>query len=260
MAQREVARAVADQAVARLGARLLPSAVPADVAEFRNGAGNAVGSLDVHRGSPGSSIDFMLQSSLHCEVPNGAIDITSILIFLNASTDAPHFQLELIQGSSTSIVVILDLLPRKDLAFHPDYLQKYYEENRMDEQRGKIEELPQTHPYRSPSLFVRSACSPTAIMVSIDCGQGGEKALEEIMHGQLATVIQEVLQIWLDNCADSITEMDEVERDCLLKRDQIVRSKSIEVDLTANLPRMFGPDVSSRVITEIRKAFGVQEP
>ena len=58
MAQREVARAVADQAVARLGARLLPSAVPADVAEFRNGAGNAVGSLDVHRGSPGSSVHF----------------------------------------------------------------------------------------------------------------------------------------------------------------------------------------------------------
>jgi red chlorophyll catabolite reductase len=54
--------------------------------------------------------------------------------------------------------------------------------------------------------------------------------------------------------------MDEVERDCLLKRDQIVRSKSIEVDLTANLPRMFGLDVSSRVITEICKAFGVQEP
>jgi red chlorophyll catabolite reductase len=57
MTQR-VARAVADQAIERLGALLLPSAVPADVAEFRNGAGNAVGSLDVHRGSPGSSVHF----------------------------------------------------------------------------------------------------------------------------------------------------------------------------------------------------------
>jgi red chlorophyll catabolite reductase len=54
--------------------------------------------------------------------------------------------------------------------------------------------------------------------------------------------------------------MDDIERDCLVKRDQIVRSKSIEVDLTASLPRMFDPDVSSRVISEIRKAFGVQEP
>lgn len=204
-------------------------------------------------------IDFMLESTLHCKLPNGAIDITSILIFLNTRTDAPHFLLELIQGSSTSIVVILDLLPRKDLALHPDYLQKYYENTQMDEQRSKIEGLPQTRPYRSPSLFVRSACSPTAVMVSIDCGQG-EGSLEEIVHGQLAAVSKEVLQIWLDFCADSTAEMDDTERDCLLKRDQIVRSKSIEVDLTANLPRMFDPDVSSRVISEIRKAFGVQEP
>ncbi|PUZ39374.1 hypothetical protein GQ55_9G301900 [Panicum hallii var. hallii] len=260
MPQREVARALADQAVARLAPRLLPSAVPDDVAEFRNGAGNAVGSLDVRRGAPGSSIDFMLQSSLHCKVPNGAIDITSILIFLNAATDAPHFLLELIQGSPTSIVVLLDLLPRKDLSLHPDYLQKYYENTQIDEQRAKIEELPQARPYRSPSLFVRSAFSPTAVMVTIDCGQGGEGTLEEIVHGRLAAVAKEVLQIWLDCCAESTTAMDDIERDCLLKRDQIVRSKSIEVDLTASLPRMFDPDVSSHVISEIRKAFGLQEP
>uniref|UniRef100_A0A0D3HD69 Uncharacterized protein n=1 Tax=Oryza barthii TaxID=65489 RepID=A0A0D3HD69_9ORYZ len=44
----------------------------------------------------------------------------------------------------------------------------------------------------------------------------------------------------------------------MIKRDQIVRSKSIEVDLTSNLPRMFGPDVADRVIAEIQKAFGVE--
>jgi red chlorophyll catabolite reductase len=53
--------------------------------------------------------------------------------------------------------------------------------------------------------------------------------------------------------------MEEAKRDTMIKRDQVVRLKSIEVDLTANLPRMFGPDVSGRVITEIPKAFGVQE-
>lgn len=201
----------------------------------------------------------MLQSSLHCKVPNGVIDITSILIFLNASTDAPHFLMELIQGSPTSIVVVLDLLPRKDLALHPEYIEKYYENTQLDKQREKIEELPQARPYRSPSLFVRSACSPTAILISVDCRQGGETTLEEIVHGQLATVAKEVLQIWLDSCADRTSELEESERDIMLKRDQIVRLKSIEVDLTANLPRMFDPDVSSRVIAEIRKAFGVQE-
>jgi red chlorophyll catabolite reductase len=202
----------------------------------------------------------MMQSSLHCKVPNGAIDITSILMFLNASTDSPHFLMELIQGSPTSIVMILDLLPRKDLALHPDYLQKYYENTQLDKQRGKIYELPQTRPYISPSLFVRSAISPTAISVHIDCGQGGEGALEEIVRSQLALVAKEVLQIWLDSCADSTTDMEETQRKCLVKRDKTVRSKSIEVDLTANLPRMFDLDVSSRVIAEIRKAFRVPEP
>ncbi|GJM84433.1 hypothetical protein PR202_ga00101 [Eleusine coracana subsp. coracana] len=236
MAQREVARALAAEAEARLGPRLLPSAVPADVAKFRNGAGNAVGSLDVRRGAPGSLVQF---------------------VFLTLY--APHFLMELIQGSPTSIVVILDLLPRKDLALHPDYLQKYYENTQLDKQRGKIYHLPQTRPYLSPSLFVRSAVSPTAISASIDCGQGGESVLEEIIRSQLALVAMEVLQIWLDSCADSTAEMEETERECLVKRDKTVRSKSIEVDLTANLPRMFDPDVSSKVIAEIRKAFGVQE-
>lgn len=66
VAHREVARALASLAEARLGARLLPSAVPPDVAEFRSGggAGNAVGSLDVRRGAPGSTVMAPLLSLL----------------------------------------------------------------------------------------------------------------------------------------------------------------------------------------------------
>jgi red chlorophyll catabolite reductase len=81
--------------------------------------------------------------------------------------------------------------------------------------------------------------------------------LEE--YGHLASVAKGVLQIWLNNCAGNTSEMEEAERDTMVKRDQVVRLKSIEVDLTAILPRMFGPDVSGCVITEIRKALGVQE-
>lgn len=199
----------------------------------------------------------MLHSSLHCKVPNGAIDITSVLIFLNALTDAPHFLMEFIQGSPTPMVVILDLLPRKDLALHPEYLHKYYEHTHLDKQHEKIEELPQTRPYRSPSLFVRSACSPTAVSVTIDCGQGGDGTLEEIVCGHLASAVKEVLHIWLHSCARDTSEMEEAEREIMIKRDQVVRLKSIEVDQTAILPRMFGPDVFGHIIAEIRKAFGV---
>ncbi|XP_037480331.1 red chlorophyll catabolite reductase-like [Triticum dicoccoides] len=249
-------RKVARELVAEAEARLLPSAVPADVLEFRNSTGTAVGMLDVRRGVPASSIDFMLYSSLHCKVPNGAIDITSVLISLNALSDAPHFLMEFIQGSPSSMVVILDLLPRKDLALHPEYIVKYYENTGLDKQRENIEELPQTRPYRSPSLFVRSACSPTALSVTIDCGHGGESTLEEIVSSHLASAVKEVLQIWLHSCAGQTSEMEDAEREIMVRRDQAVRLKSIEVDLTANLPKMFGPDVSSHVIAEIRKAFG----
>ncbi|EMS67613.1 hypothetical protein TRIUR3_01567 [Triticum urartu] len=164
--------------------------------------------------------------------------------------------MEFIQGSPTSMVVLLDLLPRKDLALHPDYIEKYYENTEADKQRKIIEELPQARTYLSPSLFVRSAFSPTAVFFTIDCGRGGESVLEEIVHGQLASVVKGVLQVWLDTCAGGTSEMEEGEREIMVRRDRTVRSKSIEVDLTANLPRMFGPDVSGRVIAEIRKAFG----
>lgn len=56
LAHREVAQDLSAEVEARLGTRLLPSAVPVDVAEFRNGTGSAVGSLDVRRGAPGSSV------------------------------------------------------------------------------------------------------------------------------------------------------------------------------------------------------------
>ncbi|XP_037455961.1 red chlorophyll catabolite reductase-like isoform X2 [Triticum dicoccoides] len=199
LAHREVARALAAEAAAAVP--LLPSAVPAHVADFQNGAGTAVGMLDVRRGAPASS---------------------------------------------------------KDLALHPEYIHKYYEHTHLDKQREKIEELPQTRPYRSPSLFVRSACSPTAVSVTIDCGQGGEGTLEEIVCGHLASTVKEVLRTWLHSCACDTSKIEEAEREIMIKRDQVVRLKSIEVDLTANLPRMFGPDVSGHIIAEIRKAFGVQ--
>ena len=56
LSHREVARALAEEAEDRLGAQLKPSAVPADIAEFQNGAGTAVGTLDVRRGVPASSV------------------------------------------------------------------------------------------------------------------------------------------------------------------------------------------------------------
>jgi red chlorophyll catabolite reductase len=56
LAHREVMLALARKAEARLGGRLLPSEVPGDVTWFGEDGGAALGSVDVRRGAPGSSV------------------------------------------------------------------------------------------------------------------------------------------------------------------------------------------------------------
>ncbi|KAF0892800.1 hypothetical protein E2562_017757 [Oryza meyeriana var. granulata] len=259
LAHREVMLAVAGEAEERLGARLLPSEVPADVAWFGNAAGDAVGSVDVRRGAPGSSIAFMLEAWFHRELPGGgAIDITALIVNLNGATDAPHFVMEFIQGNPTSLIVLLDLLPRRDLPPHPSYIDRYYAATGLDARRRSVlERVPQARPYVSPSLLIRSLWSPTAVVADVQCGeQGGAAILEGIVRGQLASAAMDVLGVWLEHCAGAPEmEMETAGRERLVGRDRKVAATELELNLAANLPRMFAADVSDRVVAEIRKAF-----
>ena len=101
-------------------------------------------------------IDFVLGSWLHCELPSGvALNITSLSAYLNSSTDAPNLLVELIRSSPTSMVLILDLPPRKDLVLDPDYLKTFYEDTHLDQHRQHLEKLPEVRPYFSSSLYIR---------------------------------------------------------------------------------------------------------
>ncbi|KAF8720740.1 hypothetical protein HU200_023646 [Digitaria exilis] len=254
LAHREVMLALAREAEARLGGALLPSEVPAEVTCFGDGA--ALGSVDVRRGAPGSSIDFMLEAWFHRILPTGiAIDITSLIIFLNGTTDALHFLMELIQGGPASLVVLLDLFPRRDLPLHPDYIDKYYGATGADDHRRSIARVPEVRPYVSPSLLVRSLWSPTAVVVDVQCGEKNGAVLEEIVVGQVATSAMAVLGVWLEHCAGSIVEMETAERESLVARDKMISTTSVKLNLSANLPKMFENDVSDRVVAEINKAF-----
>lgn len=259
LAHRDVMLALAREAETRLGARLLPSDVPPDIAQFSDDDGRALGSVDVRRGAPGSSIDFMLEAWFHRALPSagGSIDITSLIVFLNGATDAPHFLAELIQAGPSSLVVLLDLFPRRDLPLYPGYIDKYYGATGVDVHRRDVHRIiPQARPYVSPSLLVRSLWSPTAIIVDVQCGEGGgANKLEEIVRGQLATSAAAVLDVWIERCAGSVVEMEAAERENLVARDKMIATTSIELNLSANLPKMFSADVSDKVVAEIGKAF-----
>ncbi|VVB09960.1 unnamed protein product [Arabis nemorensis] len=131
------------------------------------------------------TIDFVIGSWIHCKIPTGvSLNITSISGFLSSSTKAPNFVFELIQSSPKSIVLILDLLHRKDLVLHPDYLNVYYQDTSLDTHRQSLLKLPEIKPYVSPSLFVRAAVSPTTSTLKIDVEE--EEKLDEILRDHVS--------------------------------------------------------------------------
>ncbi|CAH2076302.1 unnamed protein product [Thlaspi arvense] len=245
----------------RLQSQLLPCSLPPDVRNFKNPNGSAEASLHIRSGEKSSPIDFVIGSWIHCKIPTGvSLNITSISGFLNSSTKAPNFVVELIQSSPTSLVLILDLPHRRDLVLHPDYLKEFYQDTALDSHRQSLLKLPGIKPYVSPSLFVRSAFSPTASMLKIDSEE--EAKLEEILRDHVAPAAKEVLGVWLERCAREEEQeekivMGEEEKMELERRDKSFRRKSIEEDLDLQFPRMFGEEVSSRVVHAIKEAFGV---
>ncbi|KAG6766972.1 hypothetical protein POTOM_028151 [Populus tomentosa] len=248
----------------RLHGHLLPSSasVPPDAEYYQNQSGASQGSLCINRGVDSSHIDFILTSWLHLSLPNGgAMDITNIQGYLKSSTDAPHFQFELVQCSPTYFIFFLDLIPRKDLVLHPDYLKTFYEDSRLEALRKQLEtQVLEAKPYFSSSLYFRNVVSPTGILVSITCEDGGttERA-EEIIRDNIEPIANEVLELWMDSCVckGGTATIEENERDQLEKRDRMIKSRAIEMDLSSSMPIQFGQDVADRILGIIRGVFRI---
>ncbi|KAL0535944.1 hypothetical protein IC582_024874 [Cucumis melo] len=236
--------------------RLLPCTLPPDVEYYQNQSGTSEGALLIRSGSPDSSINFILASWLHSQLPTGAsLNIASLSAYLRPSTDAPNFLIEFIQISPTSLILILDLPPRKDPVLNPDYLQSFYEDTRLDTYRKTIEELPETRPYVMSSLFFRSLVSPTSIISRIDTESGGPERMEEIIKNHVGPIARDVVRVWVDECACKEREVGMMERVELEKRDKLVKKKTIDIDLGSSLPRLFGQEVADRVVAAIQRVF-----
>ncbi|KAI7743831.1 hypothetical protein M8C21_026967 [Ambrosia artemisiifolia] len=235
----------------RLNSFLNPCNLPPDVQSYQNNTGTAHAALHIRSGLHSSPIDFMLGSWLHCALPSGgALNITSLSAYLNSSTDAPNFLVELIQSSPTSMVLILDLPPRVDLVLNPDYLKTFYEDTQLDQHRQHLDKLSEVKPYFSSSLYIRAVVSPTAILVRIETEQ-----LEEMIKTHVTPIAKEVLKTWLDVCAFGERVVGESERDSLKKRDEMSKSKTIEIDLGSNMPRLFGQETANRVLDALKEVF-----
>ena len=204
-------------------------------------------------------IDFVLASWLHLELPTGgALDITNIAGYLKSSTDVPHFQFELVKCSPTFLILFLDLIPRKDIVFSPDYLKTYYEDTQLEKFRQRLDQLPEVQAYFSSSLYFRRVVSPTGIVVSIKCEDGaGPERVEEIIREHVRPISNDIMRIWIDMCVGVGVEVGETERAVLEKRDSLIKSKAIEMDLSSSMPKQFGQEVADRVLRVIKSVYNV---
>ncbi|XP_057811320.1 red chlorophyll catabolite reductase isoform X2 [Salvia miltiorrhiza] len=241
----------------QLGSSLHPSCTLApDVQYFGNPTDTAHASLHIRSGLPSSQIDFVLGSWIHCQLPSGgALNITSLSAYLTPSTDAPHFLLELIQSSPTSLVLILDLTPRKDLILYPDYLNRYYEDTQLDRHRQRLQMLPEVRPYISPSLYIRAVVSPTAIVVTIDTGATESKTIEQIIEDDVSPIAKDLLRFWIESCACCGRDVDASERAYLAQRDRIIKKTTIDVDLSSSFPRLFGQEIADRAVNALKEYY-----
>ncbi|KAL8473185.1 hypothetical protein ACS0TY_029462 [Phlomoides rotata] len=235
-----------------LGPSLHPdSTLPRDVQHFENSTATAHASLHLRSGLPSSQIDFILGGWIHCKLPSGgSLNITSLSAYLNPLTNAPHFLLELIQSSPSSLVMILDFTPRKDLVMYPDYLKKYYEDTDMDKHRQRLHALQEVTPYFSSSLYIRAVVSPSAILVTVESTN-----IEEIIRDHVSPIANELLQFWIESCACLEGSVGDSERGYLAERDGIIKNKTLEVDLASSFPRLFGQQVTDTVLDALKEYY-----
>ncbi|KAH7446787.1 hypothetical protein KP509_01G075900 [Ceratopteris richardii] len=244
-----------------LGSLLCTSRTPPDVTLFKNSKQTAEGSVVLRAGKDKGQVSFVLGSWLHCKLTAGTLDIATIIVMLGPEIDAPHFMFEFIQNDNNSVVLLLDLLPRKDVVVHPDYLKRYYEDTGLEKLRKGLEKIPQSKVYVPSSLYVRSVVSPTALLYKFKSLQqsGGNASVgsledldvlvKEIVH----PTAKEVLFKWLDAFRHKGKRVGGDESRRLMERDNQIKEKGIEIDLSSNMPRLFGHEITNKVVQAYRK-------
>lgn len=249
-AGKRLMKTVAETMNRELGELLLPSQTAPDVRSFQSG--NGAGSVTLRAGREGSKIDFVLGSWLNCALPFGELNIATLIAMLGPEADSPHLLFEFIQNGPGSLVLVLDLLPRQDLVSNPDYLTRYYENSPLETIRQRFEKHPHTQPYLTSALYVRSVVSPTALLYKVS-GDGAEGGLDGVITELVQPAAAEVVETWVE-CYRNLGQA--LEGDAIAavsKRDELIKSKGVEVDLSANMPRLFGQEIADRVVAAFRK-------
>ncbi|KAH7280181.1 hypothetical protein KP509_37G055000 [Ceratopteris richardii] len=244
----------ADIIAKELGSSLELTRTPADVRHFKNPQGNGEGSVTLRSGKQGSPIDFVLGSWLHCALPFGVLNIATLVGMNSLETDAPHLLFEFIQPGPNSLVVVLDLLPRKNLVFDGEYLKRFYEDTALESIRQELQKTPGAQRYDPPTLYIRCLTSPTCIMYKVEgSSEQGQNSLDQIIENSVSPAAKGVINVWLESVFKLGKKVHDADAEILLGLDTVIKTKGVEVDLSSNMPRLFGQEIADRVVQAFRR-------
>ncbi|KAH9308060.1 hypothetical protein KI387_035971, partial [Taxus chinensis] len=238
-----------------LGPLLCQTKTPPDVTHFTSPRGNAEGSFILRSGANLSQVKFVLGSWIHCRLGVGILNAATLIVMLGPENDVPHFMFEVIENDSSNLILLLDLLPRKDLVCSPDYLKIYYEDSELEKYRQVVEKAYHSQSYVPSSLYVRSAVSPTALLFKFrDLLAPNDLNLlvEDLIHPTAKNIFGTWFQAF-SQIGATRPKAEGGEQSVILERDEQIRRMGIERDLSSNLPKLFGQEIADRVIASIRK-------
>ncbi|KAH7438854.1 hypothetical protein KP509_04G033800 [Ceratopteris richardii] len=169
-------------------------------------------------------------------------------------TDAPHLLFEFIQLGPNSLVVFLDLLPRKNLVFDGEYLKRFYEDTALESIRQELQKSPGAQRYDPPTLYFRCLLSPTCIMYKVEgSSEQGQNSLDQIIENSVSPAAKGVVNIWLESVFKLGKKVHDADAEILLGLDTVIKTKGVEADLSANMPRLFGQELADRVVQAIQR-------
>ena len=143
---------------------------------------------------------------------------------------------------------------RKDLVTDLEYLKRFYEDTSMESVKQELQKSPYAQRYEPPTLYIRCLTSPTAILYKFECAADSKEILlDQIIEDVVAPTAEKVVKLWLEGVLNLGKKLPDEEVKFVVQRDTTLKMKGLEVDLSSNMPRLFGQEITDNVIEAFRK-------